>query len=309
MLIEKQMESWEKESAIPKLFLKMNSLNFAEKFTTKTTMGNFVPVGEAGDYPRTDVQEGYSQVIEPETWKNSFAITKEMVEDKKSVAMKGEAIGFTDSYNRTREELAGNFIANGINTTYKLNGRTFDTTTADGKALFAQDHTSITGKYANQSNIYSDAFSADALSAAECAMQDYRNDNGNKLAIQPDTIIIPNNWELKKAVFAAIGSDKDPNTANNGFNYQFGRWTVIVWHYLGTITGADKPWILLDSKYNETYAGLIWIERVPLSVNSWIDNSNDNNVWNGRARFGLGFSDWRQICLGGVSGKTAQISA
>jgi hypothetical protein len=43
------------------------------------------------------------------------------------------------------------------------------------------------------------------------------------LGLVPDTIIIPNDAMLKKEVFAAIGADKDPNTANNGFNFQFGR--------------------------------------------------------------------------------------
>ena len=58
---------------------------------------------------------------------------------------------------------------------------------------------------------------------------------------------------LKKDVFAAIGADKDPATANNGFNYTFGRWTVIVWQYLNQYLDltTNKPWILADTNYNE----------------------------------------------------------
>ena len=58
-------------------------------------------------------------------------------------------------------------------------------------------------------------------------MQNFMDDNGNLLTLAPDTIIIPNDYSLKNAVFEAIGADKDPDTANNGFNYLFGRWNVI----------------------------------------------------------------------------------
>ena len=53
----------------------------------------------------------------------------------------------------------------------------------------------------------------------------------------------------------------------------------------------------------------MWIDRIPLSVHSWVDENNDNNVWNGRARFSAGFNNWRAICIGGVTGGTQLIAA
>ena len=41
----------------------------------------FVAVGEGGAYPQNGFQEGYAQVIEPDTWKNQFEVTMEMAED------------------------------------------------------------------------------------------------------------------------------------------------------------------------------------------------------------------------------------
>ena len=119
----------------------------------------------------------------------------------------------------------------------------------------------------------------------------------------PDTILIPNQYALKKAVFAAIGADKDPDTANNGFNYQYGRWNVIVWPYLNQyLTAGASPWVLLDSRYNEDYGGAIWLDRTKLEVRSRIDEGNDANVWQGYARFIAGFNDWRFAACGGVTG-------
>lgn len=308
MMLENDVEAFREMSAIPKIFKQVSSKNFAEKFTSRTSMQNFEAVGEGGAYPTAEVQEGYSKVIEPEEWKNRFVITKTMIEDNKLLDMNQQAFGFTDSYNRTKELFAGTLLAGGVGSTIQFGKNTYDATCADSKPLFDKSHPSITGGTGAQSNCFSDDFSVDALSAMECAMQNFKDDNGFVLNVAPDTIIIPNEYTLKKAVFEAIGADKDPATANNGFNYQYGRWNVIVWQYLGTVAGASKPYILLDSKYNETRGGAVFVERVPLSVHSWIDENNDNNVFNGRARFGAGFNNWRAFAIGGVTGGTTLIS-
>ena len=96
---------------------------------------------------------------------------------------------------------------------------------------------------------------------------------------------------------------KYPATSNNAFNYQYGRWTVIVWPYLNQfITASTAPWILLDSKYNENYGGAVWNDRIQLAVRSTIDENTDANVWRGRSRFNATFNDWRFACVGGISG-------
>ena len=139
-------------------------------------------------------------------------------------------------------------------------------------------------------------------------MHDFRGDTNEILDVAPDTILIPDEYTLKRDVFAAIGADKDPATSNNGFNYQFGRWNVIVWPYLNEFLAAGaKPWILMDSKYNKTYGGAIWLDRENLTVKSRIDEGNDANVWTGRSRFVAGFNDFRAFAVGGVSGGTALI--
>ena len=136
-------------------------------------------------------------------------------------------------------------------------------------------------------------------------MQGFADDNGNILSVIPDTIVIPNDADLKMEVFAAIGADKDPNTANNGFNFTFGRWNVIVWSYLNQfITKGNKPWMVMSSQYNEDYDGAVWYDRVKLSVKSYIDENTDDNIWKGRARLSAGFNDWRAFALGGAASGT-----
>ena len=125
------------------------------------------------------------------------------------------------------------------------------------------------------------------------------------LDVAPTTILIPNDAELKNAVFEAIGADKDPVTSNNAFNYQYGRWTVIIWPYLNQfLASGAKPWALLDPVYNENYGGAPWNDRVPLTVSSKIDDNTDANIWRGRSRFNATGNDWRYIAVGGITGGT-----
>jgi len=306
MMIERRAEAFEAKSAIKSLFKMAKSKNFAEKLTSMTSMEGFKPVGEGGEYPSDSMQESYAKVLEFETWKDQFVITRELVEDSKSLDLQQKPSAFVTGYYRAREKFAANLFGSGIKgSAASVGGKSFPVTGADGKAVFAMDHPSKTGGSA-QSNRFAGAFSADNLYKLETKMQNFKDDNGNILALAPDTILIPNDWKLKKDVFNAIGADTDPDTANNGFNYTFGRYRIIVWPYLNGYLGTDtQPWILIDSDYNNQNGGAVWIDRVPLTVNSWVDRTNDNNIWNGRARFNAGFNDWRFAAAAGIVGATA----
>lgn len=306
MFLEKRGEAFEQESMLPSLFSMENSRHFGEKFTTMTAMDGFQPVGENGNYPVDGMQEGFNKFLEHMTWKNSFSLSREIVEDAKLMDLKKKPAGFITSYYRTREKFGAALLGGAMAGKEKISfqGKSFSTTAADGKKLFDKSHPAkVSGKA--QTNQFADAFSDDALSAVETAMQNFRGDNNEILDVAPDTIVIPNDYQLKKAVFAAIGADKDPATANNGFNYQYGRWNVVVWPYLNQLLEEGAcPWMLLDSRYNEDYGGAVWLDRTPLVVKSRIDDGNDANVWQGYARFIAGFNDWRFAAVGGMSGGT-----
>lgn len=304
MFIEKRGEEFEAQSIVKEIFRQDKSTHFGEKYTSLTAMDGFQVAGENGAYPTDGQEEGYSKVLESVEWKDSFAISKKIIEDSQMMDLRQKPAGFVTAYYRTREKFGAALLGNAIqgNASVKFNGGDFDLKCADGQNLFYASHPAKI-KGAVQCNLFSDAFSDDALGMLETKMQNTYGDNGEILDVAPDTIIIPNIHSLKKAVFAAIGADKDPDTANNGFNYTFGRWNVIVWNYLNQyITAGTAPWMLFDSRYNDQYGGLIWQDRVALEVSSKIDDNTDANVWRGRARFTAGFHDWRAIAVAGVSG-------
>lgn len=209
-----------------------------------------------------------------------------------------------EHYYRTRELYGAALYAGAIQGKSKISfrGREFGLLGADGKPLFAKDHPAKV-KGDKQSNLFADAFSASALGKLETRMQNFKGDNDNILDVAPTTILIPNDADAKEAVFAAIGADKDPATANNAFNYQFGRWNVICWTYLNQFLAKAStfPWVLLDESFSEQYGGAVWYDRTKLDVRSEVA-ANDANVWKGFSRFVAGFADWRFAAVGGVAG-------
>lgn len=307
--LEKAVYAYEDESTINKIFKMVDSEHYAEKFGGITGFASgFQPVGEGSPYPTDERQEGYSKTLENITWKDSFSITQEMIEDSVILDLsRTGARAFIDQYHLTREKYGSQLLIGAVSgTSTSFRGLTMNCTSADGVSLFSTAHTSKTGNTDTQSNKFEGALSADVIGQIETKMQNFTDDNGELLNIAPDTIIIPNDHTLKKTLFAAIGADKDPDTANNGYNYQFGRWTVIVSPYLNALIGeTDKPFFMLDSKYNENYDGLLFLDRIPLTIKSYIDDETDNNVWAGRSRFVCGANNWRAIAAGGVTGATA----
>lgn len=303
--IEQLGEAFERESLLKYLFHFENSRHWAEQHSSETAMDDFVPVGEGGEYPRTGFESGYDRIIENMTFKQSFSVTQELVEDAQLGEMKRRARKLITAYGRTREKFGRALYAGGLyGTTVSFGGKSFACNSADGLALFHKEHVNkANGK--KQCNLYKGSFTASLLGKIETEMQQLTGDNGELLAVAPDTILIPNDAALKDAVFAAIGADKEPTTSNNAYNHQFGRWNVIIDPYLTQALAAmgktDKPFILLDSKFLETGDGAIFQERKKLEVKSVVDQNNDNNSWRGRARFGAGFVDWRFAAAGNIS--------
>lgn len=304
--LESRGEAFQRESLLPYLYRMEKSRHWAERYSSETAMGDFEPVGEGGDYPKTGFEDGYFRDIVNMTFKQSFSVTQELVEDCLLGTMKQRANKLVTAYGRTREKFGRILYAGGLygNTvTYK--GKTFACGSADGRALFSKTHPNkVNG--AKQTNLYKGTFTNTLLGKIETEMQNIKGDNGELLGVAPDTIWIPNDAALKDAVFSAVGADKEPTTGNNAFNYQFGRWNIIVDPYLtAALTdlgkSGEKPFFLLDSKFIELNDGPIFQDRVPLDVKSVIDTNNDNNVWQGRARFGAGFADWRFVAVGNMS--------
>lgn len=306
--IEKRAEAYEQKSVINTLFNREKSSRFAEKVTSMTSMEGPKPGGENTVFPTDGYQEGFSKTIEHVEWRDSFSITRKMLDDSQLINFKQKPAAFVAAYYR-RIAIFGAAMfgsAFGGSTSMTHLGQSFDLKTADGVALFSESHPSKLDSGSTQANVCSDLLTADNLGKLETAHQMFKDDNGNILNLAPNRIVIPNTAAMKKAAFIAVGSEKDPVTANNAMNYQFGRWDITICPYLNQFVDAgDSPWMLVDDEYNRDFLGAMWFDRVGIEIDSYIDRSTWANVWQMYFRFGAGFNDWRAFSLGGVAGASA----
>ena len=68
MFLEKRGEAFEQQSMVKELFNVETSTHYGEKFTTMTAMEGFQPVGENGNYPVDNMQEGFNKTMEHMVW-------------------------------------------------------------------------------------------------------------------------------------------------------------------------------------------------------------------------------------------------
>lgn len=290
-----------------KIFSERTSTNFAEGYGGLTAAGEMQPVGEGGNPPANSFAQRELKIIENETWKSRMQITREIIDDAhgdmKRIIQRAGAAKLTSGYYRTIDNFLMGLLgaALGGKDKYTVGGRDYATTCYDGKCVFSKTHKSGSKTYCN---MYADAFSKDVLGKLSTVQQNVKDESGAALGIAPDTILIPNDYATKKTVFEAIGSEKDPGSANNGFNYLFGQWNVIIHPALNALIPASGavPFILLDSKYNERNDGNVFQNRVSLEVESHEDKDTKNNVWDAYTRFSGGFVDFRHMIAGGVTG-------
>lgn len=306
MLLEREYEAWmnsEEAKILEEIFVDIPITTASTALGGLTGSNSFEPVGENGAYPQGGIEQGYFKTFRPITWKGSFSISMEMMEDKLESVLKGQPIQFLDDFRRAKNNFFWGLLGNAIQNkdTVKVGVETFDLTAKDEVKLFSQSHKiKKTGK--TQSNAFSNAFFEANLGLVATAMQNLKTDSGDVGNLAPDTIIIPNDAKAKADVFGVLGAYHDTSTAaGNKYNYQFGNWNVIVTPYLVPYMGTSGyPWILADLEYNKRNLGAVNINRKPLTVRSEIE-ANDANTWKGNSRFTGGFYDYRAFAVGGVA--------
>lgn len=328
MFMEKQTEAFEKESIIDKVFVMKTTDKFREEYRSITAMDGFKPTEDMEVAGISDFEESYAKQYEFQTWTNSFVISKQTLEDKRDMDVTQMSSMFIKSFGRTREQYAVNFIAAGLGKTNtamkigKLAGLGADTT--DGsiegtkQQYFHNAHKPVghgkEGRKFTQSNkFYADIDGLsngnapalnieeavlDVLGQVESIMSTYKDDKGNIVPVNVDTIIIPQNYRLVDILTRGLKSKYGAAMDGNGVNLQYGKYKIVVSPYLSGVDGfedSDNSLILLSSERNREGLGLVWFDRKPLEVRSYIEDKTEANVWAGRARWGAGFGDFRAM--------------
>lgn len=159
---------------------------------------------------------------------------------------------------------------------------------ADGVALFSDSHplgpqkTGVT-----QDNSFALELTKPNLKTIREAMMAWTDDQGNKMAVTPNLILVPP--ALEDTALEITQSILDPGTANNAINPQFGRFQVVTWHYLTD----SNAFFVIDS--NLMRQSLEWYNRVPLGVTPKVEDKTISATWIAYQRYSFGFADWRWV--------------
>ena len=168
--LQKRGEAFEQASIAKEIFVKHPSTHWAEGYGGLTGMDDFEPTPENGAYPTNGFEEGYFQTIQNYTWKSSFAISREMVDDGKLVDFKKKPERFIQAAYRTQERFFAQMLGEALQgkTDFTIKGQAFSAKSADGLCMFSNAHKAkVSGD--TIVNAYKDAFSKDALGKATTA--------------------------------------------------------------------------------------------------------------------------------------------
>lgn len=212
---------------------------------------------------------------------NGFIVTQEAMDDDlyDVVAAKG-AKSLAFSMRQGKEINAANIYNRGFNSSY---------TGGDSKELLATDHPNITGgTWSNELTNAADLSEA-ALEQACIDIMKFTNDRGLKIAVQPQTLIIP-----VDLIFEAERILKSParvGTADNDLNalYSMGKFPggIKSNHYL---TDTDAWFIRTNIP-----EGLKHFQRKPLRFAIDNDFDTENAKFKATERYSFGWTDPRAI--------------
>lgn len=280
-----------------------DSKKFGEKATALTEFADFEIVAEGGKAAQDDIQEGFAKLIEHKAFMKKFVLTAEMAEDSAVDMMKAKARNFVNSYKRSRAQYASNALTSQAATFSFGTATGLDSTTGDGKALFATDHPGKKEGVATQSNVFTNAFGTTSAMLNRLANigRNFKNSSGIAMGYTFDTIIIPSNCPaLEDTVKKIIRTDLMVGSELNDINTQKGLWKLVVDPFWQVANGSE-PYILMSSQANKEMLGNLFFDRIPLTMKDDIDIDTHNYIWSGRARFSAGFSNWAHVILGGAS--------
>ena len=289
------------DSLLADMFNVSKSNKFAEKNTGLTEFSDFAITGEGGNAVLDDLQETFLKTIEHEELMKKLVITKTMTEDSQVDMIKQKVKNFVRSYKRSRAQFATNLLCvEGAAATF--GGKSdLDRTTGDGKALFATDHAGKKSGVGAQSNIFTNAFSAEMLIRLGNVLRNFKNDSGIKQGYTANKIIIPGDCpEMEEQIKRIIRSELVTGSANNDVNTQRGLWKLVV-NPLWEHAEGTNPYIIMSDEANEELMGNMFFDRTDLQMKENVDIDTHNLEYSGRFRMGAGFFNWRHVILGGAT--------
>jgi len=237
-------------------------------------------------------------------WEGSLAVDREALEDEQYGQILIRARELATEAKRHPDELVFSLLQDGFSTTGStgdLSGE--DIACYDGKAFFATDHSDTGAEYTTaQSNKGTSELSATTLQVAITTMRKFKDDRGRPKGINPTDLVVPPDleWTARELLNSTYYPEEGSTTAKLATNVLKGVLNLIVSPYL---TDTNN-WFVLDTSH--VIKPIIFQLRVPVEFKALEGDSehafkNDEYLYGVRARYNVGFGDWRYAYGASVS--------
>jgi hypothetical protein len=230
---------------------------------------------------------GYHTKIVPNFYAGGFILEREIMRTDKSGIVKKLPKKLGEAANRKQNKIAHEPFIYPDSATF-----TFQTS-EEGVALCSNSHTTKAPDVSTSvgfDNLSTLAFDAANLEALRIQTLSFRDDIGEQIGTNFDTIIYPS--ALAEAVWEVTQSPGKTDTANNNLNFQKGRWKTLELPYLDNY--STTGWGIVDSSLMKDC--LAWIDFVPLEFNTPpLDYDHMMRKYQDYFACAWGFNDWRWI--------------
>lgn len=272
-------------SMIPSLYMMGTSSTSYEKTSGVGAFGDFTDFDTSGQVVYDDIAQAYDVKIESKQWVSGFQVERKLYDDDLYGIINKKPRGLAIAAQRTREKHGASVLNNAFSGSGTISGIL---TNSEGLSLCHSAHTSnASSGYTNQSNTGTTALSSTAIEATRRLMAAFTDDRGNKIAVNPDLLIVPR--ALEEKAWTIIATKGEVDSAENNANFHYGKYKLAVWDYM---TDSNN-WLFADSVLMKQM--LEWYDRIPLEFGK--DKSFDTFIAKYRAymRYGYGWSDWRWL--------------
>lgn len=244
-----------------------------------------------GNITYNDMYQGYDVVETHKQFQGGFQIERVLYDDDQYNIMDRRPAALATATARTKESHGARLFNNAFSVDSYFYSH------SEGVALCSNSHTTTSGASTATGfdNLATSALTAVALEAARIQMVNFRGDRAERILVQPDTILIPNQGTMEETAWEIVNSKGKLDTADNNANFQQGKWKIVVWPFL---TDAND-WFLIDSQMAKDM--VYWVNRVAPEF-GWIEDFETLVAkYRVYCRYGAYWNDWRWILGSQVS--------
>ncbi len=270
-----------RSTLVPSLFNVQGSSQETEQLSGAGAIGieAWEQYEKDGKVGQADFDQGFKTTFTHKEYPVEVTIKRKLFEDSNWIAIRQIASRMGDSASVKREKDGASVFNNSTSGSF-LGG--------DSVALLSNSHPLSPAKLNNtQDNLLPLALTKDNLGEARRLMMAFTDDNQNKVAATPNLLLVPP--DLEDTAEEIVRSILDPDSANNTFNPQSGRFQITVWHEL---TDTNR-WYLIDS--NLMRDSLMWFNRSPLTILPKVEDKTIESTWIAYMRYSYGWADWRWV--------------